>query len=31
MIWAVAGLVIIFAAFSILTLIFNALGYAAPK
>ena len=30
MIWAVAGLVIIFAAFSILTLFFNAIGYATP-
>lgn len=30
MIWAVAGLVIIFAAFGILTLFFNALGYATP-
>lgn len=30
MTWAVAGLVIIFAAFSILTLIFNAFGYPTP-
>ncbi len=30
MIWAVAGLVIIFASYSILVLVFNAFGYPTP-